>query len=66
MKLLLNGEPREVPDGLHIAGLLKHLGLNMDGRAVAVNLTFVPKALHARRELKDGDEVEVVAPMQGG
>ena len=66
MQLILNGEARTVPDDLTVEALLKHLGFAIQGRAVAVNQTFVPRTRHAAQKLKDGDEVEVVAPMQGG
>ena len=66
MKIRVNGEEMNFPDGLTIAALLEFLHIPLSGRAVAVNLTFVPKPRHARHVLADGDEVEVVAPMQGG
>ncbi len=34
--------------------------------AVAVNEAFIPKASYHNVELKDGDKVELVTPMQGG
>lgn len=34
--------------------------------AVAVNEEFIPKANYQNVELKDGDKVELVTPMQGG
>lgn len=34
--------------------------------AVAVNLHFVPKTKHAEHHLREGDQVEVIAPVTGG
>ncbi len=65
MRLYLNGEAVEVKAGT-LAALLEERGLG--GRVVgtAVNEVFVAAASRDTRELKDGDRVEVVAPMQGG
>jgi sulfur carrier protein len=34
--------------------------------ATAVNGEFVPRDMRSKRRLEDGDEVEIVAPRQGG
>ena len=65
MKLLINGEPAEVPENLTVAGLL-NLRQQVNTVAVAVNQQFVPRARHDQHVLKAGDQVEIVAPMQGG
>ncbi len=64
MKIVLNGEPREVRAET-LADLLAECGFS--GRvATAVNENFVPSSLRISQKLRDGDRVEVVAPMQGG
>lgn len=64
MKIVLNGEPREVAAS-NVLALLTECGFS--GRvATAVNEDFVPAVRRADHTLKDGDRVEVVAPMQGG
>ena len=64
MKIVLNGEAREVAAGT-LSALLDECGFS--GRvATAVNEDFVPAAMRPERSLADGDRVEVVAPMQGG
>lgn len=64
MKIVLNGEPREV-QAETLSELLAECGFS--GRvATAVNEAFVPSSLRIARELSDGDRVEVLSPMQGG
>ncbi|CUH45193.1 sulfur carrier protein ThiS [Ruegeria atlantica] len=64
MKIVLNGEMREV-QAETLADLLQECGFS--GRvAAAVNEGFVPSSLRKARKIKDGDRIEVVAPMQGG
>jgi sulfur carrier protein len=66
VKLLLNGEDREVPDGLTVAGLVEHLKLAGERVAVEVNLAVIRRALHGTHELREGDRVEVVTFVGGG
>lgn len=66
MKLQLNGEPVERPDGTTVAALLEGLGLRRDGVAVAVNRRVVPRSQHADTTLSDGDHVEVIQAVGGG
>ncbi|MBO9446019.1 sulfur carrier protein ThiS [Ruegeria sp. R14_0] len=64
MKIVLNGESREVRAET-LSDLLQEVGFS--GRvATAVNEDFVPSSLRMSHKIKDGDRVEVVAPMQGG
>ena len=34
--------------------------------ATALNLQFVPKTQYAATSLKDGDQIEIIAPITGG
>lgn len=64
MKIVLNGEARVVRSET-LSELLAECGFS--GRvATAVNEEFVASSLRVSHHLKDGDRVEVVAPMQGG
>ncbi|WP_170410965.1 sulfur carrier protein ThiS [Ruegeria atlantica] len=64
MKIVLNGEPRDV-SAETLADLLLECGFS--GRvATAVNEDFVPSGLRISQTLNEGDRVEVLAPMQGG
>ena len=66
MKILLNGDPYEVPGPLTIAGLLARL--DIDSRRVAVerNLVVLKRALFETIEVSDGDQIEIVNFVGGG
>ena len=61
VRVLLNGEPREIPDGLTVQGLLEHLGVPPGYRpigAVALGYPAAPDPLslslaRGRRELDE-------------
>jgi sulfur carrier protein len=65
MNIRLNGQIKSnaAPD---IASLLIAEGYANKTVAVARNGTFVPRSQHAATLVQDGDEIEIVAPMQGG
>lgn len=65
MKILLNGEPREV-NATRLSDVLIELGFGGATIATALNGDFVPAAERANTELTEGDRLEVVAPQQGG
>jgi sulfur carrier protein len=46
--------------------VLDELGYQNRTFATAVNACFVPQTARVRTDLKDGDRLEIVAPMQGG
>ena len=66
LRILLNGEPRELPDGTTVARLLEELGMAGRRVAVEVNEEIVPRSEHAARRLREGDRVEVVQAIGGG
>ena len=62
MKVLLNGETREFPDPLTVAGLLDAIGLGERRVAVEVNQAIVPRGRHATQSLADGlDDLDAIA-----
>ncbi|MEM8776281.1 MAG: sulfur carrier protein ThiS [Pseudomonadota bacterium] len=64
MQIMLNGVLCDT-QAETLTALLVQEGFS--GRvATAVNEEFVPAALRDEQSLKDGDRVEVLAPMQGG
>ncbi len=66
MKLIINGQPKTFTAPATIASVLQAEGMGDMKLAIALNGTFVPKAQHADTALNDNDEIEIVAPMQGG
>ena len=62
----MNGEARDVPDGLTVRGLVEHLGLTDGPVAVECNREVVPRARHATTALAAGDVVEIVHFVGGG
>lgn len=65
MRVSLNGEAREV-EARTLAEAMTVLGFASAVVATAVNGRFVPATMRGNFQLTDGDEIEVVAPMQGG
>ncbi|MBX3128446.1 MAG: sulfur carrier protein ThiS [Polyangiaceae bacterium] len=66
MDIIVNGEPRQVPAGLSVRGLIEHLGL-LDGPvAVEQNRQVVPRARHDSTAVAEGDVIEVVHFVGGG
>jgi thiamine biosynthesis protein ThiS len=66
MKLVVNGEERDLPAPMSVAGLLAHLGLDQRFGAVEVNREVVPRSQHAEHVLRDGDQVEIIRFVGGG
>lgn len=66
MRVTLNGDARELPDGTTIAQLVGDLGLGARRIAVEVNLDVVPRTEYTARALRDGDVVEIVQFIGGG
>jgi thiamine biosynthesis protein ThiS len=66
MIIKVNGEPREIPDGLTVAALLQHLGM-ADGRvAIERNLDILPRTLWSDTQVQSNDSFEIVHFVGGG
>ena len=66
MRVRLNGELREVPDGTTVAGLLTHLGVRAERVAVEVNEAVITKDRYDTHAIAPADAVEIVAFVGGG
>jgi len=65
MKIEVNGVAHDVTSPT-LADALTELGWAEARVATALNGDFVPKTARGETALKDGDRLEVLAPMQGG
>jgi sulfur carrier protein len=65
MKILVNGASHDISGG-ELAAVLEELGYRDCVVTTALNGEFVATAVRARTRLRDGDRLEVLAPMQGG
>lgn len=66
MRVVVNGDEREVHDAAPLSGVVDAAVPDRRGVAVAVNGEVVRRADWDRHQLKDGDRVEVLAAQQGG
>ena len=66
MKIILNGQEKNLATRMTLAGLLQEMGLGERRVAVEVNREIVPRSQHGAFELRDNDRVEVVFAIGGG
>lgn len=65
MKLIVNGEPKQSPAAT-LAELLTTLEYEGDWLATAVNGDLVHREDRNQHQLRSGDRIEILSPMQGG
>jgi sulfur carrier protein len=66
MRLLLNGEERDIAGVASIADLVSTLGLDARKVAVERNLEIAPRSTNSDTALADGDRIEIVTFIGGG
>ncbi|QEG38527.1 sulfur carrier protein ThiS [Roseimaritima ulvae] len=66
MKVQVNGQTAEFPDGITIERLVELADVPPNYLAVEVNEDVVPREQHGSHVLYDGDCVEVVTLVGGG
>jgi len=66
MRLTVNDQPTDLPDGATVVTLLERLALPGTRVAVEVNRQLVRRVDHAATALRDGDVIEVVTLVGGG
>ena len=62
----MNGEQRQVPDGVTVLGLLDVLKIQPQRVAVELNREIVKKDRYGTTAIAEGDNIEVVSFMSGG
>ena len=66
MRLEVNGEPRELAEGVSLQELVQFLKLKPEQIAIEVNQVVVRRAEWASTLLKEGDRIEIVHFVGGG
>ena len=66
VRVMVNGEPREVEAGTSVARLVELLALAPERLAVELNREVLRRALWPETELAEGDRVEIVHFVGGG
>ena len=66
MKVTINGQPKDFEAPLNLYDVLEQEDMIGMIIAVAQNGTFVPKSQYETTSINDGDDIEIVSPMQGG
>jgi sulfur carrier protein len=65
LRVIINGEAREIA-ATRLDALLGELDYEGTHYAIAVNYDVLPKSRWAETTLKNGDEIEIITPRQGG
>jgi thiamine biosynthesis protein ThiS len=66
MTVTINGEKREIPEGLTVATLLQHLGMPAERVAIERNLDILPRARWQQTHVEANDRYEIVHFVGGG
>ncbi|TYK47947.1 sulfur carrier protein ThiS [Actinomadura decatromicini] len=66
MKVIVNGEPRDLPDGATVAEAVASVTAAGAGVAAALNDEVVRRSGWETTRLSDGDRLEVLTAVQGG
>jgi len=64
--LFINGESRQFPASLSVAGLVETLDLQGKRVAIERNGEIVPRSQYPETMLDDGDHLEIVVAVGGG
>jgi sulfur carrier protein len=65
MRVIVNGEPREI-NAASVDALLGELEYEGTHFAIALNFDVLPKSRWAETPIRSGDEIEIITPRQGG
>ena len=66
MELKINGNSKEVREGMTISALLEEMKTPAIGIAVELNREIIPRSRHEATVLRDGDVLEIVKMVGGG
>lgn len=66
MQVVLNGEPREIPDNLSLEALVGYLQLKVERVAIERNREIIKRERWSEVQVAPGDELEIVHLVGGG
>jgi len=66
MNVTINGEEHKLSEALSMSALMEHLGVEPNQVAIERNLEIVPKSLHSKVIVAEGDVIEIVEFIGGG
>jgi len=66
VKVKINGEVKDVPEGLNVSGLLQHLSMPGNRVAIERNLEILPRADWNTTTVRADDSFEIVHFVGGG
>ena len=66
MNISLNGDAKDIEEGIYLNQLIENMGLTGKRLAVEINREIIPKSQHAEYEIKQGDVIEIVHAIGGG
>lgn len=66
MNIQLNGQIQTIEAGTHLNTLIEQLNLTGKRLAVEINREIIPKSEHAKYQIQQGDNIEIVYAIGGG
>lgn len=66
MKIKINGEAQEIPEGLNVTAMLEHLGMGNKRVAIERNLDILPRTEWSATPVQANDSFEIVHFVGGG
>ena len=66
MRIIVNGDEREIPEPLSVQQLVEHLSLPLERTAIERNLEVVRRTDWTSVQLAEGDRIEIVHFVGGG
>jgi sulfur carrier protein len=66
MKLIVNGENKEYPEGITLDELILRLGIKKEAVVAEVNRHIVRPQMREKQKLSEGDQIELIQFVGGG
>jgi sulfur carrier protein len=66
INISLNNEPHQLSAATLLSDAIVQWGFGETKIAVAINGEFVPRSTYSSRELREGDQIDIVKPVGGG